>query len=153
MGWRYFLYTTGAVSLVVFFLRFFVFTFRETPKFLLAKGRDDDAIATMQHIAKFNKNESGITKDLFEALEREHETELGNTSSQPMLRPKTDKTANLTTKTRAEFQRYKLLFSSLGMARLTILVWLTYAMDFSGFTISGTPTIHQLLLMAVTNTL
>lgn len=32
---------------------------------------------------------------------------------------------------------YKVFFSSWGMARLTILVWLTYAMDFSGFTVAG----------------
>lgn len=138
MGWRYFLFTTGAISLLVFFLRFFVFTFKETPKFLIYRGRDDEAIATMQHIAKDKKKPCSITKELFESVERDHETELGNTSSQPILPTSPNqKKGSLLQKLGTEFARYKMLFSSFGMARLTILVWLTYAMDFSGFTVSG----------------
>ncbi|KAG8406066.1 hypothetical protein J3458_021402 [Metarhizium acridum] len=34
-------------------------------------------------------------------------------------------------------ERYKVLFSGFQMTRLTILVWLTYIMDFWGFTVAG----------------
>ncbi|RYC77533.1 hypothetical protein BFJ63_vAg19593, partial [Fusarium oxysporum f. sp. narcissi] len=39
MGWRYLLFTIGGITLAVFILRFFVFNFRETPKYLIYRGR------------------------------------------------------------------------------------------------------------------
>ena len=43
------------MTLAVFFLRYFVFTFHESPKFLLSKGREQEAIDVLHKIAKFNK--------------------------------------------------------------------------------------------------
>lgn len=40
MGWRYSIFVVGAVTVVIFMARFFVFKFIESPKFLLSKGRD-----------------------------------------------------------------------------------------------------------------
>lgn len=45
----------GLVTLFVFFLRVAVFRFYESPKFLLSKGRDAEAIEVLHKIAKFNK--------------------------------------------------------------------------------------------------
>lgn len=39
---------------------------------------------------------------------------------------------------RLEFSRLKILFSTPQMARLAILVWLTYICDYWGFTVAGT---------------
>ncbi|OCF59469.1 hypothetical protein L486_02135 [Kwoniella mangroviensis CBS 10435] len=55
MGWRYNSIVLGGVTLVIFFLRFFVFRFHESPKFLLARGREAEAIEVLHKIAKFNK--------------------------------------------------------------------------------------------------
>ncbi|WVQ93697.1 hypothetical protein IAU59_000774 [Kwoniella sp. CBS 9459] len=55
MGWRYEVIILGLMTLLVFFLRFFVFTFHESPKFLLSKGREAEAIEVLHKIAKFNK--------------------------------------------------------------------------------------------------
>ncbi|WWD09106.1 hypothetical protein V865_007227 [Kwoniella europaea PYCC6329] len=55
MGWRYNSIVLGGVTLVIFFLRFFVFHFHESPKFLLARGREAEAIEVLHKIAKFNK--------------------------------------------------------------------------------------------------
>ena len=55
MGWRYCLIVLGAVTLLIFFLRYFVFTFHESPKFLLTRGREQEAIDVLHKIAKFNK--------------------------------------------------------------------------------------------------
>ena len=41
--------------MVVFFLRYFVFTFRESPKFLVSRGREEEAIEVLHKIAKFNR--------------------------------------------------------------------------------------------------
>jgi len=55
MGWRYEVIVLGCMTLFVFFLRFFVFTFHESPKFLLSRGREAEAIEVLHKIAAFNR--------------------------------------------------------------------------------------------------
>ncbi|WFD05707.1 hypothetical protein MVES1_001040 [Malassezia vespertilionis] len=50
-GWRYLNFTIGAFTLACFFLRFLVFKIPESPKFLLSKGRDAEAVAAMKKFA------------------------------------------------------------------------------------------------------
>ena len=135
MGWRYLLFTIGGITLFVFIMRFFVFRFRETPKFLIYKGRDDEALATIRHIAEVNKQPCGLTMESFETIQREHDS---IESRKPVLGSgvKQAKT-NFREKLSLEKDRYMMLFSSWQMTRLTILVWLTYIMDFWGFTVAG----------------
>lgn len=54
MGWRYLVIIIGAMTLSIFFARYLLFRFYESPKFLVAKGREQDAINVLQKIAKFN---------------------------------------------------------------------------------------------------
>lgn len=140
-GWRYVLFTTGALSLSVFLLRFVVFRFEETPKYLVYQGRDDEAIATMQHITRRRGHLCQVTKELFDKIERDYETEMGNVSSSSSSHPlmeSVDGTKQASPERMySRLSPYKVFFSSWGMARLTVLVWLTYAMDFSGFTVAG----------------
>ncbi|KAK8843945.1 hypothetical protein IAR55_006737 [Kwoniella newhampshirensis] len=55
MGWRYCVIILGGVTLLIFFLRYFVFTFYESPKFLLSRGREAEAIEVLHKIARFNR--------------------------------------------------------------------------------------------------
>ena len=55
MGWRYEVIVLGLMTLTVFFLRYFVFTFHESPKFLISRGKEQQAIEVLHKIAKFNK--------------------------------------------------------------------------------------------------
>jgi len=55
MGWRYEVIVLGCMTLAIFFLRVVVFRFHESPKFLLSKGREAEAIEVLHKIAKFNK--------------------------------------------------------------------------------------------------
>ncbi|KIE00751.1 membrane transporter, partial [Metarhizium majus ARSEF 297] len=138
MGWRYFLYTLGAMSFVVFFLRFAVFRFRETPKYLLYKREDAKAIATMQHIAKVNRRQCRLTIEAFQTLEPNGCSE--EVTSSDLLIPGQKGVSLLresSIKFRRWLERYKMLFDGFQMTRLTILVWLTYIMDFWGFTVAG----------------
>jgi len=138
MGYRYLLYTLGAITLSVFFVRFVIFRFQESPKFLVYRGRDDKAIEVLQNIARTNRTECCLTLEMFEQLTRDHiETKDENRDRS------TQKDRTLKEKIIRELLRYRLLFSDLQMARLTILVWLTYICDFWGFTVAGTylPTI------------
>lgn len=54
-GWRYAIYTIGAITLFIFFIRFFVFNFRESPAYLINKGHEEEALRVLYSIAKLNK--------------------------------------------------------------------------------------------------
>ncbi|KAJ8514377.1 hypothetical protein ONZ45_g8087 [Pleurotus djamor] len=54
MGWRYTFYTLGGVTFVMWILRFIVFDLQESSKFMIAKGRDEEAVRILEHIARKN---------------------------------------------------------------------------------------------------
>ncbi|KZT19572.1 MFS general substrate transporter [Neolentinus lepideus HHB14362 ss-1] len=54
MGWRYLLFTLGGVTLLLCFVRMFAFKLFESPRYLLGKGRDAEAVAVVHQIAEFN---------------------------------------------------------------------------------------------------
>jgi hypothetical protein len=55
MGWRYLILTLGAITFFMFICRFFFFHLYESPKFLLSRGRQAEAVATVYGIAHYNK--------------------------------------------------------------------------------------------------
>lgn len=128
MGWRYLLLSLGSITLVVFILRFFVFSFQESPKFLVTQGRDAEAIGVLQRIAQINKKTCGLTKADFDAVKA---------SSNEGDEAAVTGTQSPGAKLGRELGRYRLLFSDWVMTRITVLIWLTYAMDFWGFTLAG----------------
>jgi hypothetical protein len=70
MGWRYNVIVLGCMTLFVFFLRFFVFRFHESPKFLLSRGREAEAIEVLHKIAKFNRAPPPVlTLEMFALIE------------------------------------------------------------------------------------
>lgn len=136
MGWRYLMFTLGAITLGVFLLRFVVFNFKESPKFLVYRGQDEKAIGVLHHIAKTNKRPCGVTMADFDALTTE---ENSMTSATELLGAgKAQLQVSTKEKILIELARYKLLFNGWQMTRLTVLVWLTYICDFWGFTLAGT---------------
>ncbi|KAK0927938.1 hypothetical protein LTR29_017538 [Friedmanniomyces endolithicus] len=134
-------------------LRFVVFNFKESPKFLVYRGFDDKAVEVLQHIAKTNNRLCGVTREDFESLIAEQNSTVsraellgaGNAQRQTTMREKF----------LIEGSRYALLFKGWQMSRLTLLVWLTYICDFWGFTLAGTylPTILALKNGAISLTL
>jgi hypothetical protein len=72
MGWRYEVIIIGAITLAVFFARFVIFKFHESPKFLLGQGREQEAIDVLHRIAKFNGSAPPtLTVEDFRNVERE----------------------------------------------------------------------------------
>lgn len=69
MGWRYTLWTMGALMMVLFFLRFFVFHLYESPKYLMGRGRDEEAVAVIHTIAKYNGKTSSLTLNMLKEVE------------------------------------------------------------------------------------
>ncbi|KAJ3732711.1 MFS general substrate transporter [Lentinula guzmanii] len=68
MGWRYNFYTLGGITFLMWFLRYFIFNLQESPKYLLAKGRDEDALKVLQHIAHVNGKTLSLTLAQLQAV-------------------------------------------------------------------------------------
>ena len=54
MGWRYFVIVMGGISMIEFIVRFVFFTVHESPKYLMGKGRDEDAVRVVHDVARRN---------------------------------------------------------------------------------------------------
>ncbi|KAH9841719.1 MFS general substrate transporter [Rhodofomes roseus] len=69
-GWRYFLYAMGGLMLFCFVLRFFVFHLYESPKYLMGRGRDAEAVEVIHKIAAYNGCTSSLTLEMLEEAGR-----------------------------------------------------------------------------------
>ncbi|KAG1775527.1 MFS general substrate transporter [Suillus placidus] len=60
-GWRYFLFTMGGLMLFLWVIRFFVFNLYESPKYLMGRGRDEQAVEVVHKVAAYNGKTSDLT--------------------------------------------------------------------------------------------
>ena len=60
MGWRYLMFTIGGLVLFLSFLRF-IFQLYESPRYLIGRGRDADAVAVVHAIARYNGMETSLS--------------------------------------------------------------------------------------------
>jgi Major Facilitator Superfamily len=134
MGWRYMLFTLGGITLFVFFARFLVFTFRESPQYLLARGLDEKAIDVVKQIARVNKAKPPLFGlHHFDEIDRR----LG---LQPGLKRKVAAKESARESCMAmirNFANARFLFSTPTMARVTIILWLVFIADFWSFSMAG----------------
>ncbi|KAI0341309.1 MFS general substrate transporter [Trametopsis cervina] len=204
-GWRYTLFTLGGLSVLAFVARFGLFTFEESPKFLVGKGRDQEAVDVVRRVRAFNDKKTMtswgraiwsrrthedredevddgdaaevLSLEDLDACEKEWEereraslecAECDAVDGQGLPRPPTTSAAGPSSSSsgsagngkkgeedvearlppaKAEavkvtgIKKYvghlSALFSTWGMARLTILTWICYAADYWGFVIAG----------------
>ncbi|SPJ75281.1 related to 4-hydroxybenzoate transporter [Fusarium torulosum] len=71
MGWRYFTLTVGGLTLLMFLARFLLFKIYESPKYLMSKGRDEEAVQVVHTVAKKNGKTSNLTLEDLKACEPE----------------------------------------------------------------------------------
>ncbi|KAI5123860.1 hypothetical protein M0805_005677 [Coniferiporia weirii] len=128
-GWRYSLYTMGALTFAMFLCRYFIFELQESSKYLAAAGRDEDAIKVLQYIAERNGKTITLTVDKFLSINKEYGSE---------SRPSTRKAIRSSFK-HFSFAHVRPLFSTKRLAfnsSLTIFIWgiigLAYPL-FNGF--------------------
>ena len=68
MGWRYLVLTLGAITFVMFILRFFFFHLHESPKYLLSRGRQEEAVASVHGIAYKNGTQTWLTNEILNEI-------------------------------------------------------------------------------------
>lgn len=57
MGWRYLYIILGVLCLIMSILRTFALRMTESPKWLISRGRKDEAVASINSISRVNKSE------------------------------------------------------------------------------------------------
>lgn len=67
-GWRYFVFTLGGLTLLMFCSRF-LFPMSESPTFYLARGDNKRAILALDKIASYNRKFNPLTVDQLDAID------------------------------------------------------------------------------------
>lgn len=124
MGWRYLLFSMGAITLVAFFARFLFFRLRESPRYLAGQGRYQEAIDVLNDVAKYNGTTQPLTVEDLVAVEREFAESHG-------IAPVSKKTAVKRVFAQFRpggFKHVRALFHSKKLAYSTSLIILTWGM-------------------------
>ena len=61
MGWRYFMICMGGIAMMMFITRFVFFNIFESPKYLMGKGHDAEAVSVVHEVARRNRKPSSLT--------------------------------------------------------------------------------------------
>ncbi|OAA68506.1 sugar transporter [Niveomyces insectorum RCEF 264] len=67
-GWRRFVATIGLLTFAMFVVRFFVFRLFESPKYLLSRGRQAEAVAVIHGLAHRNGTKTWLTEAVMDAV-------------------------------------------------------------------------------------
>ena len=133
MGWRYFIFTMGGLMLLLWAIRFFVFKLAESPKFLMGRGKDEQAIESVHYIAAYNGKTSTISVE-----DLRHAARVAGASKQDDLRaePEMDTSAKAAVKRTVEkfnLEHVKALFATPRLAyssTLVIIIWALIGLAF-----------------------
>jgi MFS family permease len=119
MGWRYFNLTMGAFTMFMFICRFFFFHLFESPKFLLSRGRQREAVIVVHAIAFQNGKKTWLDEEILNAIggRPEEVTDMKLTTGQIIKRQLS----------KFSTQRIGPLFGSKKLAVNTALLWFCWA--------------------------
>lgn len=117
-GWRYLMVTIGIVTFAMFVVRFFVFRLFESPKYLLNRGRQDEAVAVIHGIAYKNGTRTWLTSEIMDLVAGEDIHMPSDHVSGRYFSALTKKFAN---------SKFKDLFKTRALGLSTILIWWAWA--------------------------
>lgn len=124
-GWRYFIVTIGIATFAMFIFRFFVFRLLESPKFLLNKGRQDEAVAVVHGIAFRNNRKTWLTSKILDDVAAEDDDDHDIPAAPEPVRPSQgflkDKLRSISG------ERLRPLFKTRTLGMATSLVWFCWA--------------------------
>lgn len=67
MGWRYTWFLLGGITFLMWVARFWVYPIPESPKYLIGKGRDEEAMEVIKYIAAQNGKTTSLTLEQLKA--------------------------------------------------------------------------------------
>ncbi|KAM3507909.1 hypothetical protein NHJ13051_000623 [Beauveria bassiana] len=117
MGWRYFLVAVGGLTMIMFLARFCLFKLHESPKYLIGKGRDQDAVRVVHEVARINGKTSPLTIEELRACEPDNYVAQTDTAAAVRRHLK-----------KLDTKQVKTLFSTRRLAISTSLIMLLWAL-------------------------
>jgi len=117
-GWRYFVVAIGVVTFIMFVVRCVFFHLFESPKFLLSRGRQAEAVAVVHGIAYRNNRKTWLTEEILDAV-----------ADDTGRLPRRPSATNLLKEKLASFsgQRIRPLFRNQKLGLTTALIWFCWA--------------------------
>ncbi len=127
-GWRNFVRTIGVITFVMFLIRVFVFHLFESPKFLLSRGRQAEAVGVVHGIAYRNGKKTWLTEEILDAVADGGEG-LSRPSPSARLPPRPLSTRGIIVDnlTSMSLDRVRPLFRNRTLAVTTLLIWFCWA--------------------------
>lgn len=124
----------GAIAIGFAFIRIFFFKIPESPRYLLSKGRDAEAVESVNYVARYNGKPETLTLDMLRAIDEAQSgtvTTVSQTGDVQSEKPKSR--LSYTDIIKENFKdysshSYRKLFSNAKMAQhssVTFLIWLT----------------------------
>ncbi|KAL3488160.1 major facilitator superfamily domain-containing protein [Aspergillus germanicus] len=128
-GWRYLVLSLGAVTFTMWICRFFFFTYFESPKFLVSRGRDDEAVAAVQGIARKNRTTTWLTVEVL--------NEVGGLAAEDVSHAKETSALSAVRRSLQRFslQQIKPLFATKKLGLSTVLIWFCWTCIGMGYTL------------------
>lgn len=125
-GWRYFVVTIGIITFAMFVIRFFIFHLFESPKFLLNKGRQNEAVAVVHGLAFRNHTKTWLTSELLDQVACSDD-EPGSSSAVSQI-PSHATSGVIMGKLKGfSGERLKPLFKTKTLGITTVLIWFCWA--------------------------
>ncbi|EFI26942.1 membrane transporter [Coprinopsis cinerea okayama7 len=118
MGWRYLMFTIGGTTLCLGLLRMCVFRMHESPRYLLGRGREGQAVDIVNRIATFNRVPIPLSLHGLEAMEQD-----GHQKSHAEPKP-----GILSQEAKLALRRVKTLFMPFRMGVSSVLLILLWTM-------------------------
>ncbi|KAL2190886.1 MFS general substrate transporter [Thermothelomyces heterothallicus CBS 203.75] len=118
-GWRHFVRTIGIITFVMFLIRFFLFHMFESPKYLLSRGRQAEAVTVVQGIALKNGKKTWLTEEVLDAVVEDPAPRVHTRlSTRHIIR---NKLASFSA------ERIRPLFKTRKLGLTTTLIWFSWA--------------------------
>ncbi|KAJ4331537.1 hypothetical protein N0V87_009081 [Didymella glomerata] len=130
MGWRYLMITLGAIAIAFGLIRILAFKIPESPRYLLSKGRDADAVEAVNYIARFNGKPETLSLAMLEEIDAQFTQTPGGQHPATTTSSKGLSQMQILKESFKDYDTssFKRLFSGRRMARhssVTFLIWLT----------------------------
>ncbi|TVY43432.1 putative MFS-type transporter [Lachnellula occidentalis] len=120
MGWRYVMITLGGLALVFAVIRIFVFKMPESPRYLLSKGRDAEAVEAINYVARRNGKPEPLHLSMLQEIDRDLGVVVNSEEGRKGLTHKEIIKENLKDFKSANF---KDLFATRKLGQHTSLIW------------------------------
>ena len=118
------MYTLGALALAFAFIRLVIFKMPESPRYLLSKNRDAEAVDAVNYVARRNKKPEPLTLAMFQQID----VNLGIIVNPEEAGRQGLSKMQILKENLADFKsaNFKTLFATRKLAQHTIIIWLIW---------------------------